>query len=151
MTQLTPHFSLGEMTESAWAIRHKVDNTPTQEAEDNLLRLCVDLLEPIRVRLGRPIIVNSGYRSPRVNRGVGGAVDSAHLTGRAADITTVGMKPKELIRWIRNAGFVPDKAIIEFPQSANGGWVHIQIAKPGQLARNQWLLTDDGDRYEVMA
>ena len=85
---LSEHFQLGEFTES----KHpEVYNVPSHTAIANLKRLC-EWLEVLRERAGCPIIINSGYRSPQLNRKVGGEPTSNHLTGCAADIRTNGME-----------------------------------------------------------
>ena len=85
---LSEHFQLGEFTES----KHpEVYNVPSHMAIANLTRLC-EWLEVLRERAGCPIIINSGYRSPQLNRKVGGEPTSNHLTGCAADIRTNGME-----------------------------------------------------------
>ena len=86
--KLSEHFTLGEMTTS----NHKeVYNIPSHEAIANLKRLC-GWLEVLRERAGTPIRINSGYRSPQLNRKIGGAPTSNHLTGCAADIRVSGME-----------------------------------------------------------
>ena len=86
--KLSPHFTLGEMTTS----NHKeVYNIPSHEAIANLKRLC-GWLEVLRKRAAEPIIINSGYRSPQLNKKIGGAANSNHLTGCACDIRVAGME-----------------------------------------------------------
>ena len=86
--RLSQHFQLGEFTRS----KHpEVYNIPSHEAIANLKRLCV-WLEVLRERVGHAIVINSGYRSPQLNKKVGGAPTSNHLTGCAADIRTSGFK-----------------------------------------------------------
>ena len=96
--KLSPHFTLGEMTKSS--SHPEVYNIPSHEAIANLKRVCT-WLEVLRERAaspdpskgrGEPIIINSGYRSPQLNRKIGGAANSNHLTGCAADIRTSGME-----------------------------------------------------------
>jgi len=85
---LSEHFKLGEFTKSSYP---EVYNIPSHTAIANLTRLC-EWLEVLRERAGCPIIINSGYRSPQLNRKVGGEPTSNHLTGCAADIRTNGME-----------------------------------------------------------
>ena len=92
---LSEHFVLGEFTRSKYP---EVYNIPSHEAIANLKRLC-EWLEVLREaspgpskKRGEPIVINSGYRSPQLNRKVGGAPTSNHLTGCAADIRTNGME-----------------------------------------------------------
>ena len=82
---LTPHFSYNEMTRSAWADRHGVDNTPDALQLAALENLCRVLLEPLRAQFG-PIYINSAFRSEKVNTGVHGVGNSKHLSGEAMDI-----------------------------------------------------------------
>ena len=87
--KLSPHFTLGEMTKSS--SHPEVYNIPSHEAIANLANLS-KWLEVLRERAGTPIIINSGYRSPQLNRKIGGAANSNHLTGCAVDIRTSGME-----------------------------------------------------------
>ena len=87
--KLSEHFSLGEMTRSN--SHPEVYNIPSHEAIANLKRVC-GWLEVLRKRYGGPIIINSGYRSPQLNRKIGGVATSNHLTGCAVDIRVTGME-----------------------------------------------------------
>ena len=91
---LSEHFKLGEMTKSS--SHPEVYNIPSHEAIANLKRVC-EWLEVLRERYGGPIIINSGYRSPQLNRKIGGVATSNHLTGCAVDIRVTGME--QLIRY----------------------------------------------------
>ena len=87
--KLSPHFTLGEMTRSE--SHPEVYNIPSHEAIANLKHLC-QWLEVLRERSGGPVRINSGYRSPQLNRKIGGAASSNHLTGCAADIRVTGFE-----------------------------------------------------------
>ena len=93
-SHLSPHFKLGEMTKSS--SHPEVYNIPSHEAIANLKRVC-GWLEVLRKRNGKPIIINSGYRSPQLNKKIGGVPTSNHLTGCAADIRVADME--QLIRY----------------------------------------------------
>lgn len=83
---LSPHFTLREMTESQTAVKHGIANIPSPEAVENLRRLCQGTLEPLREKLGLPIIITSGYRCKALNgRIVRNSRKSQHMEGRAAD------------------------------------------------------------------
>ena len=86
--KISPNFKLGEFTRSKYP---EVYNIPSHEAIANMKRLCV-WLEVLRNKVGHPIVINSGYRSPQLNRKVGGAPTSNHLTGCAVDIRTSGFE-----------------------------------------------------------
>ena len=92
--KLSEHFLLGEFTKSG--SHPNIYNVPTHEAIANLKHLC-QWLEVLRERSGGPIVINSGYRSPQLNRAVGGASNSNHLTGCAADIRVTGFE--QVIRY----------------------------------------------------
>ena len=81
------YFTLPELTHSLSAKVHSIANVPTAEAEKNLVTLITRVLDPIRERWQSPIYINSGYRCAELNKKVGGAANSYHLRGMAADIT----------------------------------------------------------------
>ena len=87
--KLSPHFTLGEMTKSS--SHPEIYNIPSHEAIANLKRVCT-WLEELRKRYNQPIIINSGYRSPQLNRAIGGVATSNHLTGCAVDIRVSGLE-----------------------------------------------------------
>ena len=92
--KLSEHFSLGEFTKSN--SHPEVYNIPSHEAIANMKRLC-QWLEVLRERAGTPIRINSGYRSPQLNKKIGGVANSNHLTGCAVDIRVSGME--QLVRY----------------------------------------------------
>lgn len=122
--QLTPHFHLTELTTSQTAARLRIDNSPPGDVLENLKRTA-ELLEEVRAILGRPILISSGYRSPAVNRAVGGVANSAHTAGQAADFTCPGYgSVYEVWRRIARSDVRFDQNINEF-----GSWVHLAWAE----------------------
>lgn len=122
---LSKYFTLAELTVSETATRKGIDNTPSPTVLANLARMAA-LLEFVRALHGKPIVVTSGYRSPAVNKAVGGSETSAHMSGLAADIICPGMTPKALAESIRTSGIVFDQLILEYPD--RNGWVHIGLS-----------------------
>ena len=134
MTQLTEHFSLEELTFSQVASRQGIDNKPTPEVVTNLTRLATTLLEPARALIDTPTHVDSGYRSPLVNAAVGGARDSAHMDGRAADTVFLGVPLQQAFDTLRATSLPFDQIIFECQ-----AWIHLSIAPEGQEPRRQAL------------
>ena len=125
---MSEHFSIAELTFSQTATRQGIDNTPSEAITANLRRLCVTL-EQIRALTGRPLTVSSGYRCPALNAEIGGARESAHMDGLAADINCPGMTPRALSILIRESGIEFDQLILE-----GGRWAHIGLSA-GALRR----------------
>jgi zinc D-Ala-D-Ala carboxypeptidase len=122
--KLSANFSLNELTKSDSAIRNGIDNTPTLRVIDNLQALVDNVLQPLRDKFG-PIGITSGYRSPEVNKSIGGSATSDHCHGFAADFEVLGMDNRELAIYIRdNLKF--KQLILEFytPGVPDSGWVH---------------------------
>jgi hypothetical protein len=123
---LSPNFTLAEMTKSETALRHDMDNTPGEQEIAALKLLCEKVLQPIRDHYGKGVKVNSGFRHPEVNAKVGGSKTSDHCRGQAADIEIPGVANAELAEWIRdNLEF--RQLILEFytPGIPDSGWVHV--------------------------
>jgi zinc D-Ala-D-Ala carboxypeptidase len=133
--KLTTNFDLAEFTNSQTAARRGIDNDPPADVVANLLTLAT-ALETIRARLGSPIVISSGYHSPKLNRAVGGSPNSAHQSGFAADLTCPGFgTPLQVCRAIAQMpGFRFDQIIHEF-----GGWCHLSV---DPRARMQTLTID---------
>ena len=124
--KLSQHFQLSEFTASQTAARRRISNVPPPDAVRALTALCENVLEPVRRHFRLPVIVSSGYRSPALNRAVGGSASSQHVKGEAADIEIPGVANGDLARWIaRNCDF--DQLILEFytPGQPTSGWVHV--------------------------
>lgn len=125
--KLTEHFTLEEMTRSSKANALNIDNTPTQYEIDNLTRLCKYVLEPIRARYGKPIIVTSGYRCPKLNTAVGGSNTSQHMTGAAADIKPTDGNVKKLFNMIAQMLVTNQLTCRQLIDEYNYKWIHIAI------------------------
>lgn len=118
--QLSPNFSLAELTRSQTALRKGLSNVAPDWAVPKLKLVCEHILEPVRAHYGRPVRVLSGYRSPEVNVAVGGAATSQHCKAEAADFVVPGVSNLAVCQWIqRNIPF--DQLIYEFGEA---GWVH---------------------------
>lgn len=132
---ITPHFTLQELTHTD---HRKFDNTPDDLALANLKRLA-DLLEQVKVVLGgKPIMVNSAYRSKQVNDAVGSKDTSQHRIGCAADIRVPGMTPDQVVRAILASTIQFDQLIREFDS-----WTHISVANTIDTpVRRQTLIID---------
>jgi hypothetical protein len=119
---LSPHFNLSEFTQSERADLLEIPNLPSQEEIEALRALCVAVLEPARVALGR-IYVSSGFRSEALNRAVRGAPESQHRRGEAADVVPLDAEVGDLLRFVvRSTPF--DLTIWEH----GGRWVHVSYS-----------------------
>jgi hypothetical protein len=138
MTQITPHFSLEELTASETAERNGWDNNPNGYERENLARLA-DLLEQVKVVLGgKPIMINSAFRSKQVNDAVGSKDTSQHRIGCAADIRVPGMTPDQVVKAVIVSGINFDQIIREFDR-----WTHISVPNTIDTpARRQALIID---------
>lgn len=119
---LSPHFSLAELTASQAATRQGIGNTPTPRILENLQRVAATL-EQVRQLVLAPINVSSGYRCPALNKAVGGAANSAHVQGLAVDFTAAGMTARQLAQKIRDSDIAYDQLIYE------GTWVHLGLSE----------------------
>lgn len=131
--QLTKNFTVSELSRSEAAIRKGMDNTPPPEVVENLRALAENVLQPLRDKLGKPLRINSGYRSPAVNRAIGSGSSSQHTRGEAADIEFPGMDTKALASIIVSLGLPYDQLILEFyvPGDPSSGWVHVSHKRQG--------------------
>lgn len=141
MTQLTANFSLHELSKSETALRMGLDNTPDDEATENLRLLCEKVLQPVRDYYGKGVKVNSAYRSPESNAAVGGSKTSDHCKGMAADIEIPGVANADLAQWIMdNLDYT--QLILEFytPGIPDSGWVHVSY-DPNNLKKQELTAT----------
>jgi hypothetical protein len=138
---LSPNFSLHELTKSETALRLGLDNTPDDEATENLRLLCEKVLQPLRDHSGKGVKVNSAFRSPESNAAVGGSKTSDHCLGRAADIEIPGVANADLAQWIMdNLDYT--QLILEFytPGIPDSGWVHVSY-DPNNLKKQELTAT----------
>ena len=129
-TNITMHFTLEEMYASDTAKRLGINNKPSTQTMINLVYLCAFVLEPLRVAMGKPIRISSGYRCERLNKAVGGVYNSQHLKGQAADIDIQGDMAfgKKIFDYIRD--HLPfDQLIWEHTKSGTY-WVHVSFVYP---------------------
>jgi len=139
--KLSRNFSVQEFIESNTAKSEGIDNTMPKKALENAMHLTQNVLQPVRDHFGLTRIT-SGYRSPKLNKAVGGSDTSDHLTGSAADIKVddPDISNKELAEWIYdNLEF--NQLILEFyddDEGGNSGWVHVSYLTEGN--ENEYLI-----------
>lgn len=137
--QLTEHFTLEEMVVSETAARQGIANEPDSSAITRLRRLCQCVLEPLRTKLGKPIVITSGYRSAELNQAIGGSRHSLHQQGRAADIIIPYMSPYEVCQTVLKMQLPCAQIIHEF-----GRWSHIAIAELDEATELLTAMRIDG-------
>ena len=130
---MTEHFTLEELT---FTNHRELDNTPNEVQIHQLNRLA-NFLETVRALLGKPILVDSAFRSPEVNHAVGSTSVSQHLKGCAADIRVPGMTPAQVVKAVYKAKLPYDQLILEL------GWTHISIPNTEDAAPRAMALIID--------
>ena len=130
------YFKLSNFNNSANANRLGIDNMPSFEIVDNLNRLA-DYLDNIRAKLGKPILISSGYRCPMLNKAVGGVVNSQHLKGLAADLVCADMESLEKV--LRETGGF-DQLIKEHRKGSKSFWFHVSVCSRNGKPRNQIIM-----------
>lgn len=132
---MTPHFTLAELTHTD---HRTLDNTPNDQEKANLQRLA-EFLEQVKSALGgKPVMVNSAFRSKQVNDAVGSKDTSQHRLGCAADIRVPGMTPDAVVRAVIAANLPFDQIIREFD-----AWTHLSVPSSTALKpRRQALIID---------
>ena len=135
-SRLSPHFTLAEMCKTS--AKTQDGNIPSHVHIENLKRLC-QWLEMLRIKRNEPIMINSGYRSPQVNKAVGGVKGSNHLTGCAADIRVAGIE--QLVRYATILLDISDESQEDFDElllerSPKGTyWLHFAVRPSGNRRR----------------
>ena len=141
--RVSPNFTLAELTVTDHRRFLATQADPPPQVRANLLRLAVDILEPMRTIAG-PLRVNSGWRCPGLNAAIGGSWTSYHMDGLAADVFPTVMGLREAFVKL-GASEVPfDQAIYEF-----GRWLHVQAPRHGKEPRRQMLMIFTAGRYET--
>jgi putative chitinase len=132
---LSEHFTLDELTHTD---HREFDNTPNEAETANLQRLALFLEQVKEVLGGKPIMVNSAFRSSAVNQAVGSKESSQHRIGCAADIRVPGMTPDEVVKAVIASGIGYDQVIREFDR-----WTHISVPNTKDMTpRRQALIID---------
>lgn len=126
---ITTNITLNELLASQTATRHNIDNMPNAQILANLIESSVNLWQPAREILGHPIVITSGYRSPTLNKRIGGAKNSAHKSGFAIDFSCPNFgNTRAVVAYLQKEfkarGIAYDQLILEYPQSPNS-WVHL--------------------------
>jgi len=153
--KLSENLSLAECTKSLAAKRLGINNEPDDWVTENLRQVAINIFQPVRECLGVPIYVSSGYRSPELNKAIGGSRRSQHMEGRALDLDADvygKCTNADIFNYIReNLEF--DQLIWEFGDQDNPDWVHVSFVYDG-LNRGRCLKACRDDQgkvyYEVM-
>lgn len=136
------NFTISELLKT----NYNVNNMPTtKNVYDNLLKLIVLILQPVREHIKKPMIVTSGYRSPQLNALVKGSATSQHCTGEACDFVINGMTPKEIVAIIRKMPIEWGQLIEEY--SGTQAWVHISL--PNAKHKKEILKYQNGKYYNI--
>lgn len=119
---MAKYFSIGELCHSDVADKRDIPNHPNTYQRMNLEKLINNVLDPLRIKFGKPIYVNSGFRSESLNKAVGGAINSDHLRGMAADITSGDREENKVIFELVQSMGLEFRQLID---ECNFGWVHV--------------------------
>ena len=142
--RLSEHFDLSEFTVSQEAVRKGIDNTPSGLIINRLRFLCEKVLEPIRDLADKPLSITSGYRSPDLNKSIGGSTTSQHCLGEAADFHAQGYTTEELFQLIKSSNIPYDQLIQEF-----GTWCHVSY-RPDPRKQALYAVKENGvTKYEA--
>ena len=123
---LSKNFTLTELIKSQTAVRLGIDNNPSSQQIFHLQNLCENVLQKIRDRFEKPVIVSSGFRSIELCQAIGSSSKSQHAKGQAADIEGLSVDNKVLAEWIKN-NLIFDQLILEFYKESDpqSGWIHV--------------------------
>jgi len=150
---ISKHISYKEGIHSVTAIRKGITNEPNEEQLANMKLVAEKVFEPLRVFINGPIKVNSFFRSPDLNKAIGGSTKSQHCKGQAIDIDdTYGKATNADMYWWIKENLDFDQMIWEFGNNDNPDWVHISYVSPDKN-RNRCLKAyrEDGKtKYKVI-
>lgn len=137
--ELSKNFTYDELVYSPTAERLKLDNTPNEKEISYLTRLAKEVLQPIRDKWGKPIVITSGFRSEKVNKAVGGVKNSQHRLGQAADIK-IGSREQNKTLFNFILGMINKKEITvgQLIDEYNYSWIHVSLPRIGKT-NNQVL------------
>jgi hypothetical protein len=142
--QLSKHFKLEEFEKSSTAIRLNIKNKAGSGEIKNLTDLCYEVLEPVRAKFDKPIIITSGYRSPELCEAIGSKATSQHTKGQAVDFEIAGVNNLAIGLWLtNNVNF--DQYIQEYYDgNPSSGWCHVSYVEG---SNRKQVLTFDGKSY----
>ncbi len=141
-TKVTMHFTIEELYASSTATKLGINNKPNMQHVINLVYLCAFVLEPLRVAMGEPIKISSGYRCRELNAKVGGVYNSQHAKGQAVDLNIEGdlKKGKKWFNYIKD--YLPFDQLI-WEHDKNGTyWVHVSYVYP-DFGKNRHQVIDN--------
>tara|TARA_R100001460_G_scaffold3675_7_gene10960 strand:- start:1129 stop:1617 length:489 start_codon:yes stop_codon:yes gene_type:complete len=146
--QLSKHFKLEEFTKSMTAIRKGIKNEAGSGEIKNLTDLCYAVLEPVRAKFEKPVIITSGYRSEELCEAIGSKKTSQHAKGQAVDFEIAGVSNLQVALWLsNNVNF--DQLILEYwkeeEKDPNSGWIHCSFSEG---SNRKQILTFDGKSYK---
>ena len=141
-TNVTMHFTMEELYASATATAKGINNKPSVQQMINLVYLTAYVLEPLRVAMGEPIKIGSGFRCQALNKAVGGVYNSQHMKGQAADLCIDGdrQKGRKWFNYIRD--HLPFDQLIWEHNSKGTYWVHVSFVYP-DFGKNRHKVIDD--------
>lgn len=141
-TNVTMHFTMEELYASATATAKGINNKPSVQQMINLVYLTAYVLEPLRVAMGEPIKIGSGFRCQQLNKAVGGVYNSQHMKGQAADLCIDGdiQKGRKWFNYIKN--HLPFDQLIWEHNSKGTYWVHVSFVYP-DFGKNRHKVIDD--------
>lgn len=146
---LSQNFTLREATRSTTATRLGIANDPPPDVLARMAYVAENILEPVRQAFMEPVKVNSFYRSPALNKAVGGKATSQHVTGEAVDFEVPGVPNADVAAWVRD-NLTFDQCILEFARSDDpyAGWVHVSYKADPAACRAECLTINEAGVFE---